>query len=107
MPAALISANWEIDVETVAASALFADSRESLLNEAGEFELAIQERAIEGEAHVRAELGEVLAGLKPGRKDDTELTLFRSLGLAVEDLAAAELAVANARSQGLGTEVEL
>jgi ornithine cyclodeaminase len=100
-------ANWEIDVETVAASALFADSRESLLNEAGEFELAIQERAIEGEAHVRAELGEVLAGLKPGRKDDTELTLFRSLGLAVEDLAAAELAVANARSQGLGTEVEL
>ncbi|HEY1508484.1 MAG TPA: ornithine cyclodeaminase family protein, partial [Solirubrobacteraceae bacterium] len=100
-------ANWEIDVETVAASALFADSRESLLNEAGEFELAIQEGVIEGEAHVRAELGEVLAGLKPGRKDDTELTLFRSLGLAVEDLAAAELAVANARNQDLGTEVEL
>jgi ornithine cyclodeaminase len=100
-------ANWEIDVATVAASALFADSRESLRNEAGEFALAVQEGAIEGEAHVRAELGEVLAGLKPGRKDDTELTMFRSLGLAVEDLAAAELAVANARSHGLGTEVEL
>jgi ornithine cyclodeaminase/alanine dehydrogenase-like protein (mu-crystallin family) len=100
-------ANWEIDVETVAASALFADSRESLRNEAGEFQLAIQEGAIEGEAYVRAELGEVLAGLKPGRKDDTELTLFRSLGLAVEDLAAAELAVTVARASGLGTEVEL
>jgi ornithine cyclodeaminase len=100
-------ANWEIDIETVAASALFADSRESLRNEAGEFELAIQEGVIEGEAHVRAELGEVLAGLKPGRQDDTELTLFRSLGLAVEDLAAAELAVTVARANGLGTEVEL
>jgi ornithine cyclodeaminase/alanine dehydrogenase-like protein (mu-crystallin family) len=97
----------EIDVETVAASALFADSRESLRYEAGEFALAISEGAISGEDHVRAELGEVLAGLKPGRADDSELTLFRSLGLAVEDLAAAEHAVANARAQGLGTEVEL
>ena len=49
----------------------------------------------------------MLAGLHPGRADDGELTLFRSLGLAVEDLAAAELAVANARANGLGTEVEL
>jgi ornithine cyclodeaminase len=97
----------ELDVETVAASALFADSRESLRNEAGEFALAIGEGAISGEEHVRAELGEVLAGLRPGRADDTELTLFRSLGLAVEDLAAAEHAVANARHRGIGTEVEL
>ncbi len=56
---------------------------------------------------MRAELGEVLAGIAPGRADDTELTLFRSLGLAVEDLAAAEHAVAAARRLGLGTEVEL
>lgn len=97
----------EIDVETVADSALFCDSRESLRNEAGEFLLAIKEGAIPGEEHVRAELGELLAGLKPGRNDDTELTLFRSLGLAVEDLAAAEHAVAVARSHGIGTEVEL
>jgi ornithine cyclodeaminase/alanine dehydrogenase-like protein (mu-crystallin family) len=98
---------WEIDVETVAAASLFCDSRESLRNEAGEFQLALQDRAISGEEHVRAELGEVVADLKPGRRDDSELTLFRSLGLAVEDLAAAELAVATARSQGIGTEVEL
>jgi ornithine cyclodeaminase/alanine dehydrogenase len=49
----------------------------------------------------------VLAGSAPGRRDDGELTLFRSLGIGVEDLAAAEVAVAAAREQGLGTEVEL
>ncbi|HUO74515.1 MAG TPA: ornithine cyclodeaminase family protein [Solirubrobacteraceae bacterium] len=97
----------ELEVETVAASALFVDSRESLRNEAGEYLLAVQQGAITGQEHVRAELGEVLAGLKPGRRDEHELTLFRSLGLAVEDLAAAEHAVAGAQVLGLGTEVEL
>ncbi len=97
----------EIDTATVAASALFCDSRESLRNEAGEFQLAIQEGLITGDEHVRAELGEVLAGTAPGRRGPGELTLFRSLGLAVEDLAAAESAVAAATALGLGTEVEL
>ena len=53
-----------------------------------------------------AELGEVLTGSHPGRTDAEELTLFKSLGLAVEDLAAAELIVGKARKEGLGTEVE-
>jgi len=97
----------ELDTATVAASALFCDSRESLRHEAGEFRLAITEGLIAGEDHVRAELGEVLAGAAAGRRDDEELTLFRSLGLAVEDLAAAEQAVAVATERGLGTEVEL
>ncbi len=97
----------ELDTATVAASALFCDSRESLRNEAGEFQLAIDEGLIEGESHVRAELGEVLAGLEPARRSDEELTLYRSLGLAVQDLAAAELAVRSARAQNAGTEVEL
>ena len=97
----------EIDTATVAASALFCDSRESLRHEAGEFRLAIADGLIAGQEHVRAELGEVLAGIAPGRRDAAELTLFRSLGLAVEDLAAAECAVAAATSGGLGTEVEL
>jgi len=97
----------ELDSATVAASALFCDSRESLRNEAGEFARAIAEGAIADEEHVRAELGEVLAGLAPGRRDDGELTLFRSLGIAIEDLAAAECAVATARERGLGTEVDL
>jgi len=97
----------ELDTATVAASALFCDSRESVRNEAGEFQLAIREGLIEGESHIRAELGEVLAGVQPGRRDDSELTLYRSLGIAVQDLAAAELAVRTARARGLGTEVEL
>ena len=96
----------ELTAETVAASALFADSRESLENEAGEYREALRLGLI-GEDHVRAELGEVLAGLAPGRRDDREITLFRSLGLAVEDLAAAQHAVRAAARLGLGTEVHL
>jgi ornithine cyclodeaminase/alanine dehydrogenase-like protein (mu-crystallin family) len=97
----------ELDTATVAASALFCDSRESLRQEAGEFQLAVAEGLIAGEAHVRAELGEVLAGTAPGRRDAGELTVFRSLGLAIEDLAAAQSAVAAAQARGLGAEIEL
>ncbi|HEY7147094.1 MAG TPA: ornithine cyclodeaminase family protein [Streptosporangiaceae bacterium] len=97
----------EIDTATVAASALYCDSRESLRNEAGEFQLAVAEQLIPGEEHVRGELGEVLAGTAPGRQDDSELTLFRSLGLAIEDLAAAERAISEAVANGIGTQVDL
>ncbi|MGN6866777.1 MAG: ornithine cyclodeaminase family protein [Solirubrobacteraceae bacterium] len=97
----------ELDSETVAACALFCDSRESLRNEAGEFRLAVEQGTIAGEEHVRAELGEVLAGMSAGRTGPEELTVFRSLGLAVEDLAAAERAVSVARGRGIGVEVEL
>jgi ornithine cyclodeaminase/alanine dehydrogenase-like protein (mu-crystallin family) len=98
---------WEIEPETVAAAALFCDSRESVCHEAGEFRLASERGLIAGEEHIRAELGEVVSGAHPGRAGDDELTLFRSLGIGVEDLAAAQVAVQNARRQGLGTEVEL
>lgn len=96
----------ELGPETVAACALFADSRESITNEAGEFRAAIAQGLI-GEDHVGAELGEVLTGRRPGRENDEQLTLFRSLGLAVEDLAAAQHAVRVAARLGLGTEVHL
>jgi ornithine cyclodeaminase/alanine dehydrogenase-like protein (mu-crystallin family) len=96
----------ELTPSTIAACAVFADSRESIRNEAGEYLEAVRLGLI-GEDHVRAELGEVLAGLGPGRQEDRELTLFRSLGLAVEDLAAAQHAVRGAASLGLGTEVHL
>jgi ornithine cyclodeaminase/alanine dehydrogenase-like protein (mu-crystallin family) len=104
---ASVSSWREIDTATVAAAALFADSRESLESEAGEYRLAVREGAIDGPSHVRAELGAVAAGLHPGRTSPEEITLFRSLGLGIEDLAAAERAVANARGLGLGIEVEL
>jgi ornithine cyclodeaminase len=97
----------ELDMATVVDAALFCDSRESVRNEAGEFRLAVSEGAIAGDDHIRAELGEVLAGIKPGRMNSGELTVFRSLGVAIEDIAAAQVAVANARAAGLGTEVEL
>jgi ornithine cyclodeaminase len=97
----------ELDLETVVAAALFCDSRESLRHEAGEFRQAVEEGAIAGDDHVRGTLGEVLAGMAPGRRSEGELTVFRSLGLAVEDLAAAERAVTRARELGIGTEVDL
>ena len=91
----------ELDAETVAEATLVVDRRESALNEAGELLLAGF-----GEERIAAELGEVLAGAHPGRTDEAELTDFKSLGLAVEDLAAAELVVRKAREQGAGIEVE-
>lgn len=96
----------ELTPETLAACALFADSRESIRNEAGDYLEALRLGLI-GEDHVQAELGEVLAGLAPGRRTDHELTLFRSLGLGVEDLAAAQHAVRAAARLGLGTKVHL
>jgi ornithine cyclodeaminase len=94
----------ELDAETVAAATLFVDRRESALNESAEYLVALEEGAI-GPDHIRAELGEVLVGSHAGRTSDDELTLFKSLGLAVEDLAAAELVVRLARERGVGTEV--
>lgn len=96
----------ELDAELVAAAGLFVDRRDSTLAEAGDYLFAVQERGI-GPEHIRAELGELLVGTHPGRGADAEITVFKSLGLAVEDLAAAELCVGRARERGLGTEVEL
>ena len=96
----------ELDPETVAAAVLYVDRRESAENEAGDYRRALEEGAI-GPDHIRGEIGEVLIGRKPGREDDSQLTMFRSLGLAVEDLAAAEYVVRRAREEGAGTEVEL
>jgi ornithine cyclodeaminase len=94
----------ELDAETVAASALFVDRRESTLNEAGDYLLAVDEAGI-GPDHIRAELGELLIGEAEGRRAAEELTVFKSLGIAVEDLAAAELCVTRAAERGVGTEV--
>jgi ornithine cyclodeaminase len=95
----------ELDTETVAHSSFFTDRRESCLNEAGDFILAVGEDAV-GLDHIKAELGEVLAGMHPGREHEDELTVFESLGIAVEDLASAELVVRRAREQGVGSEVD-
>jgi len=95
----------ELTSDLVAASSLFVDRRESTLNEAGDYLFAVREAGI-GPDHIRAELGEVLEGVHPGRQTEDERTIFKSLGIAVEDLAAAELCVARARARGLGTEID-
>ena len=95
----------ELDTETVATSSFFTDRRESALNEGGDYGAAAAEGAI-GPDHIKAELGEVLAGAHPGREHEDELTVFKSYGIGVEDLATAELVVQRARERGVGVEVE-
>src|SRR5207244_3496263 len=94
----------ELDSETLAAASLFVDRRESTENEAGDYLFPLREGAI-APGHMRAELGEVLAGTAPGRTSPHELTVFKSLGLAVEDLVAAEHVFRRALETGAGTEL--
>ncbi|HEY4346772.1 MAG TPA: ornithine cyclodeaminase family protein [Gaiellaceae bacterium] len=96
----------ELDTRTMAEGSLFVDRRESTLNEAGDYLFAMREGAI-GPEHIRAELGEILIGAAQGRTSETELTIFKSLGLAVEDLAAAEHVLRRAEAENVGVEVEL
>jgi alanine dehydrogenase len=95
----------ELDSETVARSAFFTDRRESCENEAGDYITPLEEGAI-ADGHIKAELGEVLAGTAPGRTAPDEITVFESLGLAIEDLAAAEYLMRRAQETGRGTTVE-
>jgi ornithine cyclodeaminase len=95
----------ELDTATISAARLFVDRRESTLNESGDFLFAQREGAV-GPEHILAEIGEVAMGARPGRGGPGEITLFKSLGLAVEDMAAAELLYRKARAQGAGAWVE-
>ncbi|HEY0142021.1 MAG TPA: ornithine cyclodeaminase family protein [Thermoanaerobaculia bacterium] len=101
-----IAAARELDSATVAAASLFVDRRESTVNESGDYLFALREGAISGPGHIRAELGEILTGTAPGRTTEDEITLFKSLGLAVEDLAAAAFLFEKARRLGRGNWVE-
>jgi ornithine cyclodeaminase/alanine dehydrogenase-like protein (mu-crystallin family) len=96
----------EIDSRTIAASKLFVDKRESILQESGDYLFPRKEGVI-GPDHIQAEIGEVLISAKPGRKSNGEITLFKSLGLAVEDLAAAEYVYRKAKEKNLGSWIEL
>jgi ornithine cyclodeaminase/alanine dehydrogenase-like protein (mu-crystallin family) len=96
----------ELDSNAVARSRLFADRRESLVNESADYLVPLRERAIT-ERHVVAELGELLTDRARGRESAAEITLFKSLGLAVEDLAAAAHVFDRAERESVGTEVTL
>lgn len=95
----------EVDTATMAASLLFVDRRESTLNEAGDYLFAAREGAI-GPDHIRGEIGEVLTGEKPGRTSPEDITLFKSLGLAIEDLASANYLYRKAGELNAGAWVE-
>jgi ornithine cyclodeaminase len=96
----------ELDSQTMVDASLFVDRRESTLNEAGDF-LIPQREGRFGPEHIRAELGEILLGTAAGRSSDDEITLFKSLGIGVEDLAAGELVLQRAEAEDAGTVVSL
>lgn len=101
-----IASTAEADAEVVRRSRFFVDYREAAQVAAGELLNAI-ERGIVGESHVRGEIGEVLLGRVPGRQSPADITLYKSLGVTSQDLAAAQLVHAAALEQGVGLDVEL
>jgi alanine dehydrogenase len=99
--------DWrELATEVVRRARLFVDSRTGALSEAGDVVGPVREGAIT-ERHIVAEIGEVFAGRHPGRESDEEVTLFKSLGMAVEDVATARFAYTRAQARGVGEEIRL
>jgi ornithine cyclodeaminase/alanine dehydrogenase-like protein (mu-crystallin family) len=94
----------EVPVQTVARARIIVDSRGTVKEEAGDILQAIRAGAI-NEWDIHAELGEIVLGRKEGRQSNDEITLFKSVGNAVQDAAAAKLALDNARNMNLGHEV--
>lgn len=94
----------EMPAALMARARVIVDSRDAAMKEAGDILLAQQDGA---NVAISAELGEICAGRAPGREDDAGVTIFKSLGLAVEDVVAAHLVLQRARARGLGTTVIL
>jgi len=95
----------ELDTETIAHATYVPDLRKRAFQDAGAF-LAALDAGVVDEDHVHAELGEVVAGTKPGRTRDDELTVFDSGGTGIETVAAAAMLYEKAREEGLGREIE-
>jgi ornithine cyclodeaminase len=96
----------EADDELVKMSSYFVDYRPSTMAQAGELAHAFGGQASHMAAHIRREIGEVLNGA-PGRQGPDEITIYKSLGIAAQDLATAHAIYERARAKGLGTSVEL
>ncbi len=97
----------EIAGEVVAKARIVIDSREACLEEAGDLLIPMGQGLIDMERAMGTEIGEVAAGLKPGRTSDDEITFFKSVGVAVQDAAVAARVVATAEAHDLGTVVAL
>jgi len=102
---ACFSQHRELDTETARRSRFFADSRESCLNEAGDFIIARDEGAISDD-HLLGEIGDVFLERIPGRLSADDVTVYESLGIAIEDLAAAHFIHQRAQETGAGTWLE-
>lgn len=96
----------ELDTEIIKRSRFIADSREACLKEAGDIMIPIKEGAV-SEKHICAELGEIILGRKPGRMGNKEITLFKSNGLAIQDVATAKLVYEKALKAKIGVNVDI
>jgi alanine dehydrogenase len=96
----------EMDPALTARARVIVDSREAALLEAGDIVQGIRAGHFT-DAHIAGELGEVILGRVPGRRDNEEIIIFKSLGMAVEDVAAAQFVFARATEQGIGREISL
>jgi alanine dehydrogenase len=96
----------EIDGATLTRAKVVVDSREAIMAECGDILLALKEKSI-AENAIHAEIGEVLAGTKAGRETADEITLYKSVGIAIQDVAAANLVYRKALERRIGTEVEI
>jgi ornithine cyclodeaminase len=95
----------EVPAELVARALVVVDSRTATLAETGDFLKPIRAGLFD-EEHISTELGEIVLGRKPGRASSDQITFFKSVGVAVQDAMAAQLALQNARTHRLGTDVK-
>jgi ornithine cyclodeaminase len=100
-----LAATRELDSAAVARARLFVDRRESTINESGDFLFPLREGAIH-DNHIQGEIGDLLLGRLAGRRSADDVTLFKSLGLAVEDLAAAHHVYRKALALGRGVRLD-
>ena len=96
----------EVDPVTISKSLVVVDSRQSVLEEAGDLIIPIEANIVQKD-HIHAELGEIISNKLLGRTDKDQITYFKSCGVAVQDVAAAQLAVQEAKRLGLGTVISL
>jgi ornithine cyclodeaminase/alanine dehydrogenase-like protein (mu-crystallin family) len=100
-----IAATAEIDIPAVVKSRFFVDYRDSTVNEGGEYLRALKAGAITPE-HILGEIGEVARGTRIGRRSPSDITLYKSLGIAPQDLASAHYVLGKARAAGVGQVID-
>lgn len=96
----------ELDAKAFQRALLVLDYKEQVLQEAGDLMEALSSGAV-GEGQIHGELSDIVTGRKPGRQTDRDITLFKSVGVAFEDVAVATWVLQQARARGIGTEIDL